>query len=183
VHFVPSMLRAFLTEPAAARCGSLRWVVCSGEALPADLAARARQVMSVPVHNLYGPTEASVDVTCWATGDGNDGLVTVPVWNTRTYVLDAGLRLVPVGVPGELYLAGVQLARGYLSRAGLTAQRFVADPFGPPGSRMYRTGDLVRWSPGGVLEYLGRTDDQVKSGQPRAARRCGEGHRRGSCEL
>jgi amino acid adenylation domain-containing protein/non-ribosomal peptide synthase protein (TIGR01720 family) len=165
VHFVPAMLRAFLTEPAASRCRSLRRVLCSGEALPTDLAVHARQVLDVPLHNLYGPTEASVDVTSWpCTGDEVSATVPIgrPVWNTRTYVLDRHLRPVLVGVPGELYLSGGQLARGYLNRPGLTAERFVADPFGPAGGRMYRTGDLVRWSPDGVLEYLGRTDDQVK---------------------
>ncbi|AWW43512.1 amino acid adenylation domain-containing protein [Streptomyces cadmiisoli] len=169
-HFVPSMLRMFLTEPAAANCGGLRAVVCSGEALPAELAARFGAVLpGVPLHNLYGPTEASVDVTAWPCKTGADtgaGMVTVPigrpVWNTQVYVLDAALRPVVPGVPGELYLAGVQLARGYLGRRGLTAERFVACPYGRAGERMYRTGDLVRWNSEGVLEFLGRTDDQVK---------------------
>ncbi|MEU5188110.1 amino acid adenylation domain-containing protein [Streptomyces klenkii] len=164
LHFVPSMLRAFLEEPTAAEaCAGLRRVFCSGEALPGDVVDRWYAALpDVPLHNLYGPTEAAVDVTYHRTEPGS-GVVPIgrPVWNTRLYVLDAALRPVPVGVPGELYLAGDQLARGYLGRPGLTASRFVADPY-DDGARMYRTGDLVRWAPGGVVEYLGRTDDQVK---------------------
>ncbi|KFU82304.1 non-ribosomal peptide synthase domain TIGR01720/amino acid adenylation domain-containing protein [Amycolatopsis lurida] len=157
VHFVPSMLALFLET---ATCAGLRRVICSGEALPSELAAR----VDVPLYNLYGPTEASVDVTAWQAGAETTPSVPIgrPVWNTRTYVLDARLNPVPPGVPGELYLAGVQLARGYLARPGLTAERFVADPFDGPGERMYRTGDLARWSDDGVLEFLGRVDDQVK---------------------
>ncbi|WP_438860845.1 amino acid adenylation domain-containing protein [Amycolatopsis solani] len=163
VHFVPSMLQVFLQEPAAGECTSLRRVLCSGEALPPDAVTQFGGVLDAELHNLYGPTEASVDVTAWRTSTAD---VTVPigrpVWNTRTYVLDAALRPVPPGTPGELYLAGVQLARGYLGRAGLTAERFVADPLGAPGSRMYRTGDLARFRPDGVLEFLGRGDEQIK---------------------
>ncbi|MCF3102004.1 amino acid adenylation domain-containing protein [Streptomyces roseoverticillatus] len=165
LHFVPSMLRAFLEEPTVAEsCAGLRRVFCSGEALPGDVADHWYAALpAVPLHNLYGPTEAAVDVTYHRTEAGS-GVVPIgrPVWNTRLYVLDAALRPVPVGVPGELYLAGDQLARGYLGRPGLTASRFVAGPYDGDGARMYRTGDLVRWAPGGVVEYLGRTDDQVK---------------------
>ncbi|WP_327035197.1 non-ribosomal peptide synthetase [Micromonospora ureilytica] len=166
VHFVPSMLAAFLAEPRAAGCTAVRRVLCSGEALPSVLADRCRELLpGAALHNLYGPTEASVDVTAWPAERGTGtGTVPIgaPVWNTRVTVLDAGLRQVPVGVPGELYLAGVQLARGYRGRPDLTAGRFVADPYGPAGARMYRTGDQVRWSAPGVLEFLGRGDGQVK---------------------
>ncbi|GHF93091.1 non-ribosomal peptide synthetase [Amycolatopsis bullii] len=163
VHFVPSMLQVFLQEPAAGECASLRRVLCSGEALPPDAVAQFHQVLEAELHNLYGPTEASVDVTSWRASTQDRSVpIGRPVWNTRTYVLDAALRPVPPGTPGELYLAGVQLARGYLGRAGLTAERFVADPFGAPGTRMYRTGDLARFRPDGVLEFLGRGDEQIK---------------------
>ncbi|MFD9618913.1 amino acid adenylation domain-containing protein [Streptomyces virginiae] len=173
LHFVPSMLAAFLGEADLADCPSLRLVVCSGEALPSELVTRFHASApggSTRLVNLYGPTEAAVDVTaadCLSSGSGaasasSSASIGSPVWNTRVYVLDARLRPVPVGVPGELYLAGVQLARGYLGRPALTGERFVADPYGAPGARMYRTGDLVRRSRDGRLEYLGRTDDQVK---------------------
>ncbi|MFJ5557155.1 amino acid adenylation domain-containing protein [Streptomyces sp. NPDC093250] len=162
-HFVPSMLQMFLEEPTAARCTGLRQVMCSGEALPPAVAERFHRLLPARLHNLYGPTEASVDVTAVEVPAGaGQILIGRPVWNTRAYVLDAALRPVPLGVAGELYLAGIQLARGYLQRPGLTSERFVADPYGAPGTRMYRTGDLARWTADGTLDFLGRTDDQVK---------------------
>ncbi|MCX5202987.1 amino acid adenylation domain-containing protein [Streptomyces sp. NBC_00237] len=165
-HFVPSMLQVFLTEPAASECTGLRHVFASGEALPRETVREFGRVLGggVPLHNLYGPTEAAVDVTyhpCDTTGTGTVPIGR-PVWNTRLYVLDAALQPCPPGVSGELFLAGVQLADGYLGRPALTASRFVADPYGLPGSRMYRTGDLARWTVSGEIEYLGRTDHQVK---------------------
>ncbi|WP_444543655.1 amino acid adenylation domain-containing protein, partial [Nocardia asiatica] len=161
-HFVPSMLADFVAE--ALDLPSLREVFCSGEALPVGVAQRMRALTGARVHNGYGPTEAAVEVTFHQVSDTDFETVPMgkPIWNTRTYVLDARLRPVPAGVPGELYLAGVQLARGYLGRPEPTANRFVADPFGPPGERMYRTGDLVRWTAAGELEFLGRTDSQVE---------------------
>ncbi|MCD2462850.1 amino acid adenylation domain-containing protein [Streptomyces sp. MBT42] len=169
LHFVPSMLQAFLDGVDVVSCPSLRVVVCSGEALPADLVSRFHASAgdrTVALENLYGPTEAAVDVTAAAClpgeAKGASASIGSPVWNTRVHVLDAHLRPVPVGVPGELYLAGIQLARGYLSRPDLTAERFLADPHGPAGTRMYRTGDLVVRRDNGTLDYLGRADDQVK---------------------
>ncbi|UPW15718.1 amino acid adenylation domain-containing protein [Gordonia amicalis] len=167
LHFVPSMLSTFLEvigPDGVGRLDSVRRLFTSGEALPVSVAADAStRLPEVSVHNLYGPTEAAVDVTHHPVSAGDTVIpIGVPVWNTTVRVLDARLRPVPVGVNGELYLGGVQLARAYSSRADLTADRFVADPFGAPGARLYRTGDLVRWNEGGQLEYLGRTDFQVK---------------------
>ncbi|MEU8887881.1 amino acid adenylation domain-containing protein [Streptomyces sp. NPDC048442] len=170
-HFVPSMLQVFLTEPAASACTGLRHVFCSGEALPRETVREFGRVLGddaarggVPLHNLYGPTEAAVDVTYHPCATDGSGPVPIgrPVWNTRLYVLDAALQPCPPGVRGELFLAGVQLADGYLGRPALTASRFVSDPYGAPGERMYRTGDLAQWTADGEIEYLGRTDHQVK---------------------
>ncbi|MBD5634010.1 MAG: amino acid adenylation domain-containing protein, partial [Candidatus Eremiobacteraeota bacterium] len=166
VHFVPSMLRAFLGETAVARCTSLRDVMCSGEALPADLVTAFYERLPANLHNLYGPTEAAVDVTHWSAPRGwSEPLVPIgrPVANTRLYVLDEGGSPVPVGVPGELYIGGVQVGLGYHRRPELTADKFVPDPFGEdPAGRLYRTGDLVRYRADGNLDFLGRLDYQVK---------------------
>ncbi|MEU7892143.1 amino acid adenylation domain-containing protein [Nonomuraea sp. NPDC049152] len=165
LDIVPSMIRAFLATDEVTRdpgwAASLRRVFGGAEALTGELARRWRELTGVPVDNAYGPTEATVQVTWW---DGDeDGGETVPigrpVWNTGLYVLDVCLR---PAAEGELYVSGDQLALGYHGRLPLTAERFVADPFGPPGTRMYRTGDLVRLSHDGALEYVGRTDHQVK---------------------
>ncbi|MFE9837977.1 amino acid adenylation domain-containing protein [Streptomyces sp. NPDC005551] len=162
--FVPSLLSAFVTEPAAARCTSLRWIEVAAEAFPAALANRFTDLLpGCSANNLYGPTEATVEVTGWQHIPGADRVpIGAPIWNNQVYVLDAALRPVAPGVAGELYLAGACLARGYLGQTGLTSERFVACPFGPAGARMYRTGDLVRWNKDGQVEYIGRTDSQVK---------------------
>ncbi|MDG4797010.1 non-ribosomal peptide synthetase [Micromonospora sp. WMMD1082] len=164
VHFVPSMLRAFLAEPAAATCTGLRRVFVSGEELPAVVQRRFHQLLDAELHNLYGPTEATVEITAWHCHPGDAGPVPIgrPVWNSRLYVLDGHLNPLPIGVTGELYLAGRQLADGYQRQPALTAQRFLPDPYGPAGARMYRSGDLARWRTDGALEFMGRADDQMK---------------------
>ncbi|WP_237930672.1 enterobactin synthase subunit F [Buttiauxella sp. S19-1] len=171
-HFVPSMLSAFVAalgdEAAIASCTTLRRVFCSGEALPTELCRQWEQLTHAPLHNLYGPTEAAVDVSWYpAFGDelaqvsGSSVPIGWPVWNTGLRILDSAMRPVPPGIAGDLYLTGIQLAQGYLSRPDLTASRFVADPFAA-GERMYRTGDVARWLDDGAVEYLGRSDDQLK---------------------
>ncbi len=163
VHFVPSMLDAFLTDPEVSSCTSLRVITCSGEALPAASARRVAELLPhARLDNLYGPTEAAVDVTA-AQGVQGTGADSVPLGHpmagVEARVLDGWLGQVGPGMPGELYLAGPQLAQGYLRRPALTATRFVAAPH---GQRRYRTGDVVRWSEHAGLDYLGRADDQVK---------------------
>ncbi len=167
LQFVPSMLQAFLAEPGAAEAcaGILRRASSGGEALPRETAERFHERFpGVPLNNLYGPTETTIQIAHHPSAPGGEGPVPIgrPVWNTRMYVLDTALKPCPAGVTGELYVSGAQLARGYLGRAALTAERFVADPYGPPGTRMYRTGDLARLRPDGEVEYVGRTDGQVQ---------------------
>ncbi|MDQ0590035.1 non-ribosomal peptide synthetase [Variovorax paradoxus] len=166
LHFVPSMLQAFLAQPDVEACTTLRRIVCSGEALPAEAQNEVlRRLPQAKLYNLYGPTEAAIDVTHWTCRDDGRSQVSIgrPVSGIQTHVLDASLNLVPAGVAGELYLGGIGLARGYVGRPGLTAVRFVADPFDAErGGRLYRTGDLVRWNSQGQLDYLGRLDHQVK---------------------
>ncbi|WP_143860658.1 non-ribosomal peptide synthetase, partial [Nocardia cerradoensis] len=166
--FVPSMLSVFAAHADRAQLASLRHVFVIGEALPPETVSAFAAVSDAELHNLYGPTEAAVSITYWPAvpGAGASVPIGVPQWNSQVYVLDSRLRPVPDGVVGELYLAGDQLARGYLGRPDLTSDRFVANPFGVAGARMYRTGDLVRWtrtaSGDPVLDYLGRIDFQVK---------------------
>lgn len=170
-HFVPSMLAAFvasLDDDNVATCRTLKRVFCSGEALPTGLCREWEALTGAPLHNLYGPTEAAVDVSWYpacgaelAAVTGNSVPIGWPVWNTGLRILDASMRPVPPGVAGDLYLTGIQLAQGYLGRPDLTASRFIADPYAA-GERMYRTGDVARWLENGAVEYLGRSDDQLK---------------------
>ena len=165
VHFVPSMLQAFLDAPAHSALVTLRGVICSGEVLPSCLRDRFHACQSADLYNLYGPTEASIDVTahaCRQDGEGVSVPIGRPIWNTQIYILDGKFNPVPVGISGELYIGGTGLARGYLGRPDLTAERFVPNPFGGEGGRLYRTGDLARWQIDGNVEYLGRSDHQIK---------------------
>jgi nonribosomal peptide synthetase DhbF len=169
ISAVPSALAHVLATPGVSAHASVA-ALC-GEALTGQVVAAIRAaVPGVRIENIYGPAEATVYATTYVVHDDGESAPPIgrPIWNTRLYVLDERLRLVPPGVVGELYVAGIGLARGYLNRAGLTAERFVASPFGAAGERMYRTGDLARWTvkgageAGGDLEFFGRTDDQVK---------------------
>ena len=164
LHFVPSMLHAFLQDSQVASCQGLRRIICSGEALPVGVQQHVfAELPNTGLFNLYGPTEAAIDVTHWTCVDEHRDSVPIgrPISNLRTYVLDAQLQPVAVGVAGELYLGGVGLARSYHRRPSLTAERFVPCPF-QPGTRLYRTGDRVRQRRDGVIEYIGRLDHQVK---------------------
>lgn len=167
IHFVPSMLYLFLQEADQQKCPSIRRVLASGEAVSKDLEQRfVKAFPDVELWNLYGPTEAAIHVTYWLCGQGDASSsvpIGYPLTNTRLYVVDDNLKLQPPGVSGELLLAGVQIARGYVNRPDLTADRFINDPFVQdyPG-RVYRTGDLVRMRDDGVVEYIGRNDFQVK---------------------
>jgi amino acid adenylation domain-containing protein len=165
LQLVPSMLQVFVGEPSAAACVSLRLVFCGGEALPAGLRRRVRELWGAELHNLYGPTEATIDASSHRAWDSDEGIALIgrPITHLRIHLLDPRGRPVPPGAPGELLIGGMGLARGYVRRPDLTAERFVPDPFAATaGQRLYRTGDLARWQPDGVLEYLGRADDQVK---------------------
>lgn len=165
VQLVPSVLRAVVGEPELAACTALRLVCSAGEPLPAELAERLLGVLDVELYNTYGPTECAIDSTAWRyRRDGTAGVVPIgsPLPGVEVYVVDPAGRLVPVGVPGELWIGGVGLARGYAGRGDLAAERFIPNPFASrPGRRCYRTGDLVRWRDG-TLEFVGRLDAQVK---------------------
>lgn len=165
-HFVPSMLRAFLQQDGIEACTSVRRVLSSGEALSADARDRVQRRLTATLHNLYGPTEAAIDVTfhdCHPTESTAVIPIGRPIANTCIHVADQHLNLRPHGAVGEIYIGGIGVARGYLGRPDLTAERFVPDPFArEPGARLYRTGDLGYWDEEGRLIYLGRTDFQVK---------------------
>lgn len=169
MHFVPSMLITFLNfleSKDPSKLKSLRRIFCSGEGLATELAQRCLKTIPAELHNLYGPTEASIDVSSWncSTKRYLDKPITPigkPIDNIKLYILDKLLQPVPIGVPGELYIAGIGLARGYLNRPELNKERFIANPF-ITGSRLYKTGDLVRWLPDGNIEFIGRIDFQVK---------------------
>ncbi|WP_035982540.1 non-ribosomal peptide synthetase, partial [Bradyrhizobium sp. STM 3843] len=165
LHFVPSMLQAFLEAADLAHCGTLRDTICSGEALAVETQNRFLSLLpSCQLHNLYGPTEAAVDVSAWPCrleAAATQVPIGRPISNIQLYVLDHRLDPVPIGVAGELYVGGIGVARGYLGRPSLTAERFVPSPFAT-GERLYRTGDLARWRADGALDYLGRIDHQVK---------------------
>ncbi|MDW0358486.1 amino acid adenylation domain-containing protein [Halomonas venusta] len=164
LNFVPSMLKAFLAYPDVKAKTRLKHIMCGGEAVPATLQQDVAEGLDgANLHDLYGPTETTIHVTHWWCRDDAHRQIPIgrAISGTRTYVLDGDLNLAPPGVAGELYLGGVSLARGYLNRSDLTAERFIADPF-TEGERLYRTGDLVRWREDGQLEYLGRLDHQVK---------------------
>ncbi|HZU79957.1 MAG TPA: amino acid adenylation domain-containing protein, partial [Acidimicrobiales bacterium] len=169
VHFVPSMLQAFLCEDLS-RCSSLKRIICSGEAMTVEQCRRLRALPGVSAHNLYGPTEAAVDVTHWDCAEWQDHYRSVPIGrpiaNTSIYILNQKLQPVPVGVSGELHIGGANLAEGYLHQKELTQKRFISSPFAAPGllggGRLYKTGDLARFLPDGNIEYLGRLDRQVK---------------------
>ncbi|MEM8531993.1 MAG: amino acid adenylation domain-containing protein, partial [Chloroflexota bacterium] len=166
LHFVPSMLQAFLENVNPGKLDTARDVVCSGEALPPSLQERFFAYTQTRLHNLYGPTEAAVDVTAWqCLPQSNRASVPIgyPIANTQMHILGLSGEQVPVGVPGELLIGGVQLARGYYHRPGLTAERFIPDSLSVEvGGRLYRTGDLARYRVDGAIEYMGRIDHQIK---------------------
>ena len=165
LHFVPSLLQLFMDTPGVAQCVHVRRMFSGGEALSAELRNQIlRTLPAVELHNRYGPTETTINATWWACSleDGARSPIGRPLGNVVCRVLDGDLNPVPAGVAGELCVGGEGLARGYLGRAGLSAERFIADPFGSAGGRLYRTGDRVRWGDDGALEYLGRLDQQIK---------------------
>ncbi|HEY4051787.1 MAG TPA: amino acid adenylation domain-containing protein, partial [Acidobacteriaceae bacterium] len=166
LHFVPSMLRVFLSQSNLRQSESLKRIICSGEALSPDLAnCLKKELVKLELHNLYGPTEAAIDVTAWSYPFDTPSVSVIPIGrpiaNTRIYILDGHGAPVPVGVAGELYIGGAGVARGYLKRPELTAERFLTSPF-VAGDRLYKTGDLGRYLADGNIEFLGRNDDQVK---------------------
>jgi len=168
MHFVPSVLHTFLETPGSEKCTSLRDVICSGESLTLSIQKLFFERFShnIRLHNLYGPTEASIDVSYWQC-DPDYTRETVPIGkpitNTQLYVLDNRLHPLPIGVKGELYIGGVGLAKGYLNRPDLTKEMFIPNPFSQDkNARMYKTGDIARWLPDGVIDFIGRNDNQIQ---------------------
>ena len=166
IHFVPSMLDIFLQTKKVKECISLKNVFSSGEALSAATVKKVYKLLDVAIYNLYGPTEASVDVTSWLCEKNSDVQsipIGYPVANTKLYIVDEHMNLAPIGIPGELYISGAQVAQGYLNRENLTKEHFLKDVFSDDTqSTMYKTGDLVKYRKDGVIEYLGRIDNQIK---------------------
>ncbi|KAK9718856.1 hypothetical protein K7432_005144 [Basidiobolus ranarum] len=164
VHFVPSMLRAFLESGNLKKCQCLKRVVCSGEVLPTDLQTKFFQETKCQLFNLYGPTEAAIDVTWWECQPSSETTVPIgrPIANTQIYLLDQHLQPVPVGMSGEIYIGGVNVAKGYLNKEDLTTEKFIPDPYSIENGKLYRTGDLARFRLDGVIEYVNRLDYQVK---------------------
>ncbi|MGB9120922.1 MAG: amino acid adenylation domain-containing protein, partial [Candidatus Angelobacter sp.] len=166
LQLVPALLLAFVEQTSRREPLHLRRLFSGGEALTTELSAKVqRKFAGVSLHNLYGPTETciqSVVYSCSQADPGTHVPIGQPISNTQVYVLDTGLELAPIGVVGELYIAGSGVGRGYIGKPALVSERYVANPFGNEGSRMYRTGDLTRWRPDGNLEFMGRTDQQVK---------------------
>ncbi|HEY6927020.1 MAG TPA: amino acid adenylation domain-containing protein, partial [Steroidobacteraceae bacterium] len=166
LQLVPSVLELLLEQTNIFSCTTLRNVFSGGEALKIATADRMRQRLPIALHNLYGPTETCIQVAAHSVegslAGGGSMPIGHPIHNTRFYVLDSGLQPLPAGVSGELYVAGESLSRGYIGRPDLTAERFVANPFGAPGTRLYRTGDIVRRRGDGALEFQSREDQQVK---------------------
>lgn len=166
LHFVPSMLQLFLHEDLTG-CDSLTLIICSGEALTVEQCRRLQTLPGVSAHNLYGPTEAAVDVTYWDCARWHDQYLSVPIGrpiaNTQIYILNEKLHPAPIGVSGELYIGGLNLAEGYLNKPELTAKQFIPNPFAKDAhARLYKTGDLARFRSDGNIEYIGRIDSQVK---------------------
>ncbi|QYX31215.1 non-ribosomal peptide synthetase [Sphaerospermopsis torques-reginae] len=170
LQLVPSLLQMLLEQRGIENCKSLKHIFCGGEALSVELKQSLLSKLNVNLHNLYGPTETCIDATFWNCKNkhnqqSNQQIVPIgsPIANTQTYILDSHLQRVPIGIPGELYIGGMGLARGYFQRPELTAEKFIPHPFSnEPGARLYKTGDLVRYLPDGNIEFLGRIDHQVK---------------------
>src|SRR6185369_3211636 len=162
--FVPSLLGVLVKDPRLSEMSSLRYVLTGAEKLPLEVMREFQRLSGAELHNVYGPTETTMAATEWTCDAGAERvMIGTPIGNTQVYVLDRQMEPLPVGVAGELYIGGAGVGRGYVGQAALTAERIVPDRFsGKAGARLYRTGDLVRYDQQGVLEFVGRVDEQVK---------------------